>query len=276
MPRPILCPARYQLSLAVHGSPLYATDMPLLLGVNIDHVATLRQARYANDPFAPNAEPCPLDAARDSMDGGADSLTVHVRGDRRHMQDADALKIRAEIPLPLNFEMGVTDEMVSFALNLKPAFACLVPETRQEITTEGGLDVVDGFEKIKTAVTQLQNAGIRVSLFIDPEIAQVEASAKTGAKMIELHTGCFANAAGTAVDDELARLAAAAKAGHALGLQVNAGHGISYSNINSLFVVPHLVELNIGHSIVSRALRVGMTAAVREMKTLMDGYPAQP
>ncbi len=249
--------------------------MPLLLGVNIDHVATLRQARYANDPFAHNAEPCPLEGARDAMAGGADSLTLHVRGDRRHMQDADAARIRAEVPLPLNFEMGVTDEMVSIALGLKPAFACLVPETRQEITTEGGLDVVDGFDRIKAAVTRLQDAGIRVSLFIDPDPVQVEASSKTGARMIELHTGCFANAVGKAVDAELERLTTAAKAGHALGLQVNAGHGIRYSNITSLFVVPHLTELNIGHSIVSRALRVGMVAAVREMKNLMTGYPGE-
>lgn len=243
--------------------------MPLLLGVNIDHVATLRQARYARTPDSPNAEPSPLEAGRDALAGGADSLTIHVRGDRRHMQDADAFRIRSEVPLPLNLEMGVTDEMLGLALKLKPAFACLVPESRQEITTEGGLNVRAGFDKIRMTVARLQDAGIRVSLFIDPEIAQVEAAAETCAEMIELHTGCFANAMDDAVETELQRLSDAARAGHAAALQVNAGHGINYQNITRLWVVPHLTELNIGHTIVSRAMRVGMTAAVREMKSLM-------
>lgn len=248
--------------------------MPLLLGVNIDHVATLRQARYARTPDACNAEPSPLQAGLDALHGGADSLTIHVRGDRRHMQDADAMRIRAEVPLPLNFEMGVTAEMVAFALKLRPDFACLVPESREEITTEGGLDVAGRFEQTQTAVTQLQDAGIRVSLFIDPDLHQVEAAARSGARMIELHTGCFANAFDTAREAEIQRLAAAAHAGQAAGIQVNAGHGINYSNITQLWAVPHLAELNIGHSIVARALRVGLTAAVREMKQLMTRYPA--
>jgi pyridoxine 5-phosphate synthase len=247
--------------------------MPLLLGVNIDHVATLRQARYALAPDSPNAEPSPLEAGHDARAGGADSLTIHVRGDRRHMQDADAFRIRAEIPLPLNLEMGVTEEMIGLALKLKPVFACMVPETRQEITTEGGLDVRAGFDKVRMAVARLQDAGIKVSLFIDPDAAQVEAAAETCAEMIELHTGCFANAIGPAVETELQRLIDAASHGHAAGLQVNAGHGINYQNITRLWVVPHLAELNIGHSIVSRAMRVGMAAAVREMKFLMASYP---
>jgi len=247
--------------------------MPLLLGVNIDHVATLRQARYALTPDSPNAEPSPLIAGHDSLAGGADSLTIHVRGDRRHMQDADAFRIRGEVPLPLNLEMGVTEEMIGLALKLKPAFVCMVPETRQEITTEGGLDVCGGFDKILPAVVRLRDAGIRVSLFIDPDIAQVEAAAASNAEMIELHTGCFANATGSAVETELQRLVSAAREGHAAGLQVNAGHGINYQNITRLWVVPHLAELNIGHSIVSRAMRVGMTTAVREMKDLMASYP---
>ena len=247
--------------------------MPLLLGVNIDHVATLRQARYARTPDSPNAEPNPLDAGRDALDGGADSLTVHVRSDRRHMQDADAFLIRREIPLPLNFEMGVTNEMIDIALRLKPAYACLVPETREELTTEGGLDVGGGFGKIHDAVGRLQDAGIKVSLFIDPDLPQVEAAARTGAAMIELHTGCFANAADGDVESEVARLAAASRAAHAAGLQVNAGHGINYRNLAKLWPVPHLAELNIGHSIVSRAMRAGMSAAVREMKSLMGSYP---
>ena len=247
--------------------------MPLLLGVNIDHVATLRQARYARMPDSPNAEPSPLVAGLDALAGGADSLTLHVRGDRRHMQDADAFRIRGEIRLPLNLEMGVTEEMLALALKLRPEYACLVPESREEITTEGGLDVRAGFDRIRMAVARLQDAGIKVSLFIDPEIHQVEAAAETCAEMIELHTGCFANSTGADVEAELKRLIDAADAGHAAALQVNAGHGINYQNLTRLWVVPHLVELNIGHSIVSRAMRVGMTAAVREMKVLMATYP---
>ena len=247
--------------------------MPLLLGVNIDHVATLRQARYAGMLAAPTAEPSPQVAGHDARAGGADSLTVHVRGDRRHMQEDDARRIRAEVALPLNFEMGVTEEMVAIALELKPDFACLVPESRMEITTEGGLDVLDGFDRICAVVGRLQDAGIKVSLFVDPELKQIEAARATGAGMVELHTGCFANAAGQGVEFELARLIEAAVLAHASGLQVNAGHGINYTNLARLSVVPHLAELNIGHAIVSRALRVGMTAAVREMKNLMTQYP---
>ncbi len=246
--------------------------MPLLLGVNLDHVATLRQARYARDPDSRNAEPSPLDSGDDALAGGADSLTIHVRGDRRHMQDADAFRIRSEVPLPLNFEMGVTGEMVGMALRLKPDFACLVPESRMEITTEGGLDVIAGFEGIQSAVARLQGAGIKVSLFVDPDLKQVAAASEIGAEMIELHTGCFANATGDEVKSELSRLIAAANAGHVANLQVNAGHGINYTNIARILEVPHLAELNIGHSIVSRAMRVGMTAAVREMKERMAPY----
>lgn len=248
--------------------------MPLLLGVNIDHVATLRQARYARMPDSPNAEPSPLDAGRDALAGGADSLTLHVRADRRHMQEADAFLIRREIPLPLNLEMGVTGEMIGIALKLMPDYACLVPETREEITTEGGLDVCGGLGKIRPAVARLQDAGIKVSLFIDPDLPQVEAAAATGAAMVELHTGCFANAMQNEVEHEITRLATAARAAHAAGFQVNAGHGINYANLTRLWTVPYLAELNIGHSIVSRAIRMGMTAAVGEMKSLMASYPA--
>jgi pyridoxine 5-phosphate synthase len=247
--------------------------MPLLLGVNIDHVATLRQARYARTPEAFNAEPSPLDGAADALAGGADSLTIHVRGDRRHMQEADAFRIRAEVPLPLNFEMGVTEEMLEMALRLRPDFACLVPETREEITTEGGLDVASMAETVRRATARLQAAGIRVSLFIDPDLPQVAAAAASGAEMIELHTGAFANAQGAAAAAEVARLAAAARAAHDAGLQVNAGHGINYLNATQLFAVPHLAEFNIGHSIIARALRFGLTTAVREMKALISDYP---
>jgi pyridoxine 5-phosphate synthase len=248
--------------------------MPLLLGVNIDHVATLRQARYAGSEWSHNAEPSPLEAAHDALAGGADSITVHVRGDRRHMQEADVVRIRAAVPLPLNFEMGVTDEMLAMAGKIRPDFACLVPETRQEITTEGGLDVAAGFSKVSEAVKLLQGHGIVVSLFIDPDEAQVEAAARSGAEMIELHTGCFANAQGDSVGQELDRLRRAAKLAHGLGLRVNAGHGINYQNIAILMSVPHLAELNIGHSIIARSLKVGLTKAVADMKKLMESYKA--
>jgi pyridoxine 5-phosphate synthase len=245
----------------------------MLLGVNIDHVATLRQARYALLPDSPNAEPSPLQAALDAQAGGADSITIHVRADRRHMQDRDAFEIRKGCPLPLNLEMGVTAEMTELALQLKPEFACLVPETREEVTTEGGLDVAGRLAEVKACVATLQQNGIRVSLFIDPDLHQIEAAAATGAEMIELHTGCFANATGAALESEIARLRAGAIAGQVAGIQVNAGHGINYLNLRLLDAVPHLTELNIGHSIVSRAMRVGFTQAVAEMKALMAAYP---
>lgn len=255
------------------GMALQRGIMSLLLGVNIDHVATLRQARFAQTPDSPNAEPSPVEAAQEAIDGGADSITIHVRGDRRHMQDRDAKLIRSEISAPLNFEMGVTEEMISFALELRPEFACLVPETREEVTTEGGLDVVGRRREVGDCIRRLQAAGIRVSLFIDPDLPQVQAAAELGAEMIELHTGCFANAQGDEVGVEVARLRAASELGHSIGLQVNAGHGINYGNLFHLFEVPHLTELNIGHSIVSRALRVGLKEAVRQMKQLMGDYP---
>jgi pyridoxine 5-phosphate synthase len=247
--------------------------MSLLLGVNIDHIATLRQARYAKDPGSPNAEPCPVQAGHDALAGGADSLTIHVRGDRRHMQDADAYRIRAEIPLPLNLEMGVTEEMLGLALKLQPEFVCLVPESRMEITTEGGLDLLAGFDKTRMVIARLQDAGIRVSVFIDPDLKQVEAACEACADMIELHTGAFANAAGDDVQVELDRLIAAAREGRP-SLQVNAGHGINYTNIQQILTIPQLAELNIGHSIIARSTRVGLTAAVREMKELMAAYTA--
>ncbi len=244
----------------------------LLLGVNIDHIATLRQARYADMLESPNAEPSPLDAARDAVAGGADSITIHVRGDRRHMQETDAFAIREQIDLPLNFEMGNTEEMVAMALRLKPDFVCLVPETREEVTTEGGLDVHGLYESLEPTVKALQSGGIKVSMFIDPDTPQVEASSKIGAEMIELHTGCFANAFGEDRASETERLHAAAKLGHSLGLQVNAGHGINLQNLPELLTVPHLAELNIGHTLVARSVRVGLEAAVREMADAMKGY----
>lgn len=247
--------------------------MGLLLGVNIDHVATLRQARYATMLDSTNAEPSLLEAALAAKAGGADSITMHVRGDRRHVQEQDVRDVMAECELPLNFEMASTAEMVGIALKLAPDFVCLVPENRQEISTEGGLDVAGQLESLRTTVATLQEAGSKLSMFIDPESEQVQASAELGAEMIELHTGCFANAEGEERAAEVARLADASRLGQELGLQVNAGHGINYHNLSELFPVPTLDELNIGHSIVTRAISVGLEEAVREMVELMAGYP---
>lgn len=244
--------------------------MSLLLGVNIDHVATLRQARYALQPDSPNAEPDVVLAAKEAKAGGADSITVHVRGDRRHMQDADVFRIRQEVEIPLNLELGITEEMLDLALRLKPDFACLVPETREEVTTEGGLDVVALYGTVREAVRRLKEAGIKVSLFIDPIVEHVEAAARAEADMIELHTGAFANALDKT--GEVERLVVAATLGHKLGLQVNAGHGINYVNLPEVLKVPFLSELNIGHSIVSRSMTVGMRTAVAEMLAGMKGY----
>jgi pyridoxine 5-phosphate synthase len=246
--------------------------MSLLLGVNIDHVATLRQARYALLPDSPNAEPSVVEAALEAKAGGADSITVHVRGDRRHMQDADVFRVKQACDLPLNLELGITEEMMDLAFRLKPDFACLVPETREEVTTEGGLDVVALFGTVREAVKRLKDAGIKVSLFIDPVKEHVEESARIEADMIELHTGAFANTEDPS--EEISRLVAAAELGHSLGLQVNAGHGINYWNLPALLQVPQLSELNIGHSIVSRAISVGMRQAVAEMVKGMKEYGA--
>lgn len=247
--------------------------MSLLLGMNVDHVATLRQARYALLPYSPNAEPSPLQACQDAIAGGADSITIHVRGDRRHMQVSDAFLIKESISAPLNFEMGVTSEMIAIALRLQPAFVCLVPEKREEVTTEGGLDIIAGRREIGDCIRTMQKSTIKVSLFIDPDPAHVLLAAELGAEMVELHTGCFGNAEPQDLEREIDRLCVAARVGHEAGLQVNAGHGINYQNVHLLEQVPFLCEYNIGHSIVSRAMRVGMEQAVRDMKQLMSLYP---
>jgi pyridoxine 5-phosphate synthase len=247
--------------------------MSLLLGVNIDHVATLRQARYAMNPDAPILEPSILEAALEAKAGGADSITVHVREDRRHMQDDDARLIRREIDLPLNLELANTAEMVAFACELKPDFACLVPEKREEVTTEGGLDVVGNQESLRQTVGKLQSLGIRVSLFIDAERAQIKAAADVGAEMIELHTGTFALTTGNEHESEIKRLQSGAELGNSLGLQINVGHGIHLENIKDLFSVKNLKEFNIGHTLISRGLFVGIRSAVNEMKAAMQGYP---
>jgi pyridoxine 5-phosphate synthase len=246
----------------------------LLLGVNVDHVVTLRQARYREMLDSPNAEPSVLQAALASERAGAHSITVHLRADRRHIQDADVFTLRQQIATKLNLEMGNTLEILEIALRVRPDFVCLVPENREEVTTEGGLDVAGQQSALEITVKRLQDNGTRVSMFIDPDLEQVRASAEIGAAMIELHTGTFANAEGAARTAEVARLRAAAELGNSLGLQINAGHGLNTRNLPDLFSVPHLVELNIGHSIVSQAIFLGMEAAVREMLTAMEGYQA--
>lgn len=245
--------------------------MPLKLGVNIDHVATLRQARFATMLESPNAEPILLDLAKEAVNGGADSLTIHLRADRRHIQDRDVTVICEANLAPVNFEMGNTKEILQIALDHKPAFVCLVPEIREEITTEGGLDVVSQRGPLKETIKRLQGAGIQVSLFIDPDAPQLEATKELGAEMVELHTGAFANA--TDRGNELQRLIDGATLGHQLGLQINAGHGINSSNILDLYHVPYMAEFNIGHHLISRALTVGLHHAVAEMRELMDAYP---
>ena len=243
----------------------------LKLGVNIDHVATVREARYRGQA---TGEPDPVAAALQCEAAGAHGITAHLREDRRHIQDRDVLRLREQIRTRLNLEMANAPEIVAFALRLKPDIVCLVPERRQEVTTEGGLDVVAQLAPLRETRRRLTDAGIPVSLFIAPDPAQVAAAAQVGGEFIELHTGAFAEhfADPTARERETQRLIAAARQAHALGLQVNAGHGLNYENLATLHRVPHLVELNIGHSLISRAITVGLTQAVTEMLALIAGY----
>ena len=240
------------------------------LGVNIDHVATLRQVRYAGSPELHNVEPDLALAAAVCERAGAHGITIHLRADRRHIQDRDVLRLRETINTKLNLEMGTTPDIVDLALRVLPEEVCLVPENRQEITTEGGLDVTGQFEQLKPVVHRLQLAGIRVSLFIEPIPDQIESAAKLHAQIVELHTGSFANAQGRDQQGELMRLKGASDLAHRFNLQVNAGHGINYKNIELIRTLPHLTELNIGHSIVSRGVIVGLGAAVEEMLALMN------
>lgn len=244
----------------------------LLLGVNIDHVATLRQARYAKMPDAHNVEPDLLSAAAEVEAAGAHSITVHLRADRRHIQDADVYLLKKNLKVKLNLEMGNTPEIVDIALDIKPDFVCLVPEHRQEITTEGGLDVPNHRDSLTQTTARLKANGTRVSFFVDPIPDHIYAAADCGADMVELHTGTFANHSGEARNAEVARLAAAATLANTLGLQVNAGHGLTTGNLRDLFAVPHLAELNIGHHLVSRAITVGIRRAVSEMLEVMKSY----
>jgi pyridoxine 5-phosphate synthase len=243
----------------------------LKLGVNIDHVATVREARYRGSA---GGEPDPVPAALECESAGAHGITAHLREDRRHIQDRDVWRLRAEIRTRLNLEMANAPEIVKIALEIKPDIVCLVPERRQELTTEGGLDVVANETALGETRRRMNAAGIEVSLFIAPDPAQIAAAARVGSQFIELHTGAYAEHFGEdrARAVELDRLVAGSKQAHGLGLKVNAGHGLNYRNLATLHQVPHLVELNIGHSIVSRAISVGLTRAVREMLELMVKY----
>jgi pyridoxine 5-phosphate synthase len=238
--------------------------MPLKLGVNIDHVATVREARYRG---LGKGEPDPVEAALRCEAAGAHGITAHLREDRRHIQDRDVVELRRRIATRLNLEMGNAPEIVEFAIRLQPEIVCLVPERRQEVTTEGGLDAAGQLAALTETRRRMNDAGIDVSLFIAPDPVQVEASARIGAQFIELHTGTYAEQFHEEGPRqvELERLVAAAKQAHGLGIKVNAGHGLNCENVALLRLVPHLVELNIGHSIVSRAIFIGLEAAVKEM-----------
>jgi pyridoxine 5-phosphate synthase len=248
--------------------------MSLRLGVNIDHVATLRQARYATMPESKNAEPDPLLAARICERAGASGIVAHLRGDRRHIQDRDIERLRQNIMTKLNLEMGNSEEIVDIALRIKPEEVCLVPEKREEVTTEGGLDLVAQRKELEPTIKRLQVAGIRVSLFIDPTLEQVDVAAELGVEMVELHTGSLANAFTEKIQkEELEQLRAAARAASESHMKVNAGHGINYKNLALIRQVPDLSELNIGHAIISRAIWVGLETAVKEMLAAMANYP---
>lgn len=231
------------------------------LGVNVDHVATARQARRIDIPD-------PVEAALVAEQGGADGITVHLREDRRHIQERDVQLLRQRVRTKLNLEMAVTDEMVRLAERFRPDDACFVPERREELTTEGGLDVLAYRDKVQEAVRRLQGQGIRVSLFVDPHPVQIEASREAGAHGVEIHTGKYCNAAGERTD-ELREILAAASLAHRLGLEVHGGHGLNYENVLPIAAIREIVELNIGHSVIARAIMVGMEQAVREMKQLL-------
>jgi pyridoxine 5-phosphate synthase len=245
----------------------------LKLGVNIDHVATLREARYRGQG---RGEPDPVAAAVACETAGAHGITAHLREDRRHIQDRDVWRLREVIRTRLNLEMANSLEIVEIALKLKPDIVCIVPERRQEVTTEGGLDAIGGENALCETRRRMNDAGIEVSLFIAPEPKQIEAAARIGVQFVELHTGAFAEAQQSAhrCEMELGRLVAGAEQAHSLGLKVNAGHGLNYENLALLRRVPNLVELNIGHSIISRAVTVGIAAAVEEMLMMMKDYEA--
>ena len=254
-----------------------AASDKILLGVNIDHVSTIRQARYreAGRSCGRVVEPDPIAWAQSAERAGADGITVHLREDRRHIQEEDVRRLRACISTRLNLEMACNDSVLAVALDVKPDFACIVPENRAEVTTEGGLDVVGGKERVASYVRALTDAGVIVSLFIDPFPEQIAAAAEVGSPFIELHTGAFSNAWHDVNkrEEELAKIRDAVTQAHKLGITVNAGHGINYVNAGDICTIEGLHELNIGHSIVSRALFTGVDEAVRSMKKLLRGLP---
>jgi len=233
------------------------------LGVNVDHVATVRQARRVDVPD-------PLEAALIAEKAGADGITVHLREDRRHIQERDVQLLRERLNTKLNLEMAVTPAMLIFAENVRPNDACFVPEKREELTTEGGLDVVSHRQKIREATQRLQGIGVRVSLFIDPESAQIEASRDAGAHAVEIHTGAYCNALGMEREKQLQVIREAGKLAQSLGLEVHGGHGLNYDNVLAIAQIPQMAELNIGHSIIARAIIVGIEQATREMKDLLS------
>ncbi len=233
------------------------------LGVNVDHVATVRQARQVDVPD-------PVEAALLAEAAGADGITVHLREDRRHIQEHDVQLMRERVRTKLNLEMAVTPAMLAFAENLHPDDACFVPEKREELTTEGGLDVASHRQMIREAVQRLKGIGVHVSLFVDPEPAQIEASQGAGAHAVEIHTGTYCNAVGIQRDKQLQAIVQAAKLAQSLGLEVHGGHGLNYDNVLPIVKIPEMVELNIGHSVIARAVIVGITQAVREMKDLLN------
>ena len=235
------------------------------LGLNIDHVATVRQARGGSEPNV-------ISAALEGIRGGADGITVHLREDRRHIQDEDVFELKRVISVPLNLEMSVHEEIVKIACRLKPEKACLVPERRQELTTEGGLDVIASKRRIAEVIDRLQDRGVVVSLFIDPVLKHIQAAYDVDCDFIELHTGCYANRTGLSRKRELKRLEDAARFAHSLGLGVNAGHGLNYENVRPIARLPHVEELNIGHAIIARSVFCGLRRAVQEMCALIRGY----
>jgi pyridoxine 5-phosphate synthase len=235
----------------------------LRLGVNIDHVATIRNARGGRHPD-------PLRAARIAAAAGADGITAHLREDRRHITDQDIARLRAEIDLPLNLEMAATQDMVEIAVRHLPHAACLVPERRQEVTTEGGLDLVGGFDHLQPVVARLGDHGIRVSLFIDPDEAQVRTAHRLGAPVVEFHTGAYCGATGSARAEELDRLRDAARLGHALGIEIHAGHGLDYETVGDVAAMPEVAELNIGHFLIGEAIFLGLHDSILEMRRAMD------
>lgn len=241
---------------------------PLRLGVNIDHVATIRNARGG-------AFPDPVRAAKLAEDAGADGITAHLREDRRHISDSDIERLTDALVVPLNFEMAATDEMLEIALKHKPHAACIVPEKREELTTEGGLDAIGGHNHLKPYIEELASAGIRVSLFLDPNPAQLDAAVSLGAPVVELHTGAYCEARQVARERELERIVTAAAHADKVGLECHAGHGLTFETVTPVAVIPNIVELNIGHFLVGEAIFGGLDSAIKRMRALMDQARAE-